>query len=70
MEFETVQIHFLRDIFGLFSSGNFATNWQHDVITSPLSIIKCNNPDNFVVDDTASTSSYSGMDVWKGSTQR
>ena len=36
MEFETVQIHFLRDIFGLFSSGNFATNWQHDVITSPL----------------------------------
>ena len=36
MEFETVQIHFLRDIFGLISSGNFATNWQHDVITSAL----------------------------------
>ena len=32
MEFETVQIHFLSDVFGLLSSGNFATmaTWRDD----------------------------------------
>ena len=38
MRLETVRIHFLRDVFGLLSSRNFATM---DVTTSPLySVIK------------------------------
>ena len=35
MKFKPVQIHFLRDIFSLLSSRNFATK-QHDMTTSPL----------------------------------
>ena len=34
MKFETVQIHFLSDVFGLLSSRILP--WQHDVMTSPL----------------------------------
>ena len=37
MKFETVQIHFLSDVFGLLSSRILP--WQHDVMTSPLVIL-------------------------------
>ena len=35
MKFETVQIHFLSDVFGLFHP-KILVPWQRDVTTSPL----------------------------------